>query len=95
MHGRWGHEASADGDDLLIGGVRIPLTRSNGHSFDRYPGACSQPCLILVVRQVDQALDYCCTLVDTGRFDLTSVVQRVNRHYTQSHIEAFPVTFST
>jgi glyceraldehyde 3-phosphate dehydrogenase len=27
VHGRWTHEASADGDALLIDGVRIPVTR--------------------------------------------------------------------
>ncbi len=28
VHGRWAHEAVADGDDLVIGGVRIPVTRN-------------------------------------------------------------------
>ena len=28
VHGRWQHEAQADGDALLIDGVRIPVTRN-------------------------------------------------------------------
>jgi glyceraldehyde 3-phosphate dehydrogenase len=28
VHGRWEHEASADGDALLIGGHRLPVTRN-------------------------------------------------------------------
>lgn len=28
VHGRWAHEAVADGDHLVIGGVRIPVTRN-------------------------------------------------------------------
>lgn len=38
VHGRWGHEASADGDDLLIGGVRIPLTRNKDLSATDWSG---------------------------------------------------------
>lgn len=38
VHGRWGHEASADGDDLLIGGVRIPLTRNKELSATDWSG---------------------------------------------------------
>lgn len=28
VHGRWQHEAGSDGESLVIGGVRIPLTRN-------------------------------------------------------------------
>jgi len=28
VHGRWSHEATVDGNDLVIDGVRIPLTRN-------------------------------------------------------------------
>ena len=28
VHGRWQHEAAADGDAIVIGGIRIPVTRN-------------------------------------------------------------------
>lgn len=28
VHGRWSHEATADGNDLVIDGIRIPVTRN-------------------------------------------------------------------
>ncbi|TDR39652.1 glyceraldehyde-3-phosphate dehydrogenase (NAD+) [Tahibacter aquaticus] len=30
IHGRWAHEARADGEALVVGGRRIPLTRNTG-----------------------------------------------------------------
>ncbi|MCM2338496.1 MAG: type I glyceraldehyde-3-phosphate dehydrogenase, partial [Lysobacter sp.] len=38
VHGRWQHEAAADGDAIVIGGTRIPVTRNRELAATNWSG---------------------------------------------------------